>query len=322
MTGDGVAEVELGADPETGLLPFDQIYRPGLLAETDGGTGTWIDSGVDPCFVLEFDDSTYWGNPYWIGGGGFSPGICGGNLEGQEFTVPSDTTVDQLSSWVKLNPYWAQAPADSLHFAVQDVGVGPMVASGEAAAPSSVTIAPQWIHTSAFAPFTLLAGHQYRLIYSSPRSVTWAAYTIGTCEAFESDPFVINLTYEGTQCFQYSNNNGVTWMSDTLSDAPFEFSMVATPTLPVTPRPGPGVIGPRLYPEPSRSGERLYVGIQVGQVATKVSLFNLSGELVFTVTEGLGRGWISPPLLAPGIYLAMIETASGGRTLQKIAITQ
>jgi uncharacterized delta-60 repeat protein len=219
-----------GSTPFHRYIPYDQRYDG--AAESIYSDGSWTLPGRTLECVLDFSDTTSYGNPY-VNVSNYQ--VQGANCYGEYFRNTYGTVqVDHIGFFVKRS---GSTPNDDLLYVLENVTQTRVEAAGVLWSAAASQTGAQWVDVNLPAPVTLINGNVYRAWLKSPNSDTSNFYTVNSIRTTGGTSYN-QLTYDGDQSYeQQSADTGSTWpTSYTDTDIGFRFSygVPPTPTLTIT----------------------------------------------------------------------------------------
>ena len=211
---------------DSGLLPSNQRYLD-LRASTplnylipqnmttdnflntlrfDGSA--WELRNQQPVYVLGFDNGQYEGNPY---DSQAYRNIFSNRVEGEKFSLSSERSIVGVGLYLAKNNQ--QLPDDSLYVNLQDLTSGQTLVNEAFVLPEEVETSFAWINHHFASSITLLAGHQFSLVFSSPSSNNSSYFRILNL----ANPDILefnSLNWDGIEAFATRSANGGSSFTD------------------------------------------------------------------------------------------------------------
>ena len=186
---------------------------------TDNSGSSWVAQDTQPIYVLEYNDATFEGNPYYQN---TEINIYSTFYQGEIFTLSGgNKTVSSVGFYVKQKTN-AEPQADiivTLHDVTNDV----QLASKILATPADVTPAFAWHEVNFDSPIALTDGDQYRIYIHSSGTAIGQDYQIFTL-ANTNDASDNGINYLATNStYSFSNNSGTNWTDNNNQDVAFRF---------------------------------------------------------------------------------------------------
>jgi len=192
--------------PQNNMAPYDNTNDPYLTVHWNNGS-RWINSLLEPIFVIIYSDKTFKGNTYTENP---ETPIYRDLLAGQEFLVPGgDREVSGISFYTKKNTN--RDPADDLYVILYDITSGSQIDQGTLATADTISRNYEWRSYDFPAPVTLIDGYQYRIYLSSPGSDDRDYYLIYQLRNEDSIEFNSVNYLADTSVFSDSRNGGTSW---------------------------------------------------------------------------------------------------------------
>ncbi|GEM_PF-3045172 len=206
-----------GDTPFGQIIPVDQSIDPamGLLSYI----GMWAQNmSITPVFVVEYSDSTQYGNPF---DSAIQGSVYGTNYYSQYFTPSSNLVVNRVGTYL----YKYNSPTGDLNFVLYNDTAKVTVTAGTFAASAQVTSGmgnQAWVFADLGGNFSLYSGQNYRLIFYSPGSNSSNYYVIIADSAFNSATW--GITYAGLASYMaFSSDGGYTYSPQNGTDLAFQF---------------------------------------------------------------------------------------------------
>jgi hypothetical protein len=228
-------------------IPLDQSYAPQFNLLAFNGA-SWTTYG-DPALVLQYTDTSYWGDPYVEP---YVDGVYGTNLARQVFTADATCPIDHMDLNAQL---FNSAPGADLRYDLYDASTGVTLASGTVLTNGAGSGLPTWNPVN-FSAVTLQAGDTYYVTYSCPICVDGlhCYYGVGPYEGNSPPAAIQALSWQGTSGRrEVSLNNGASWTAYPDRDFGMRFSYTgASPTFTRTVSPT-WTASPVVTPTPTRT---------------------------------------------------------------------
>jgi len=199
------------------------ILNPDRYSRYYNGSA-WSDEGTysEPVYVLEFDDGTSEGNPYYSGSSA-SGNAYEENRPGEKINVLTTQNINGARIYIKETGN----AVDHLFYALYNISDGLEVVSGTAAYKTELTDSFQWWDVPFRSTYTLTAGKSYRFYLYSPLSLdTNNCYKISDLNTGNTgEPVFTSITFGGADtCFTKSADSGATWNNNDGKDLTYQFA--------------------------------------------------------------------------------------------------
>ncbi len=229
------------------IRPLDQTNDAGFLMLSSLNSGTsYIAQALTPAFLMEFDNGTFQGNPYYnlvqeaVHGGASPPSqaITDDFLSAESLdnTNASPLTVGSLGVYAdRAN---VLAPTDDLFYTLYETGTSTVLATGPAAFSPLLGSTPGWFFVNFPGPMVLKASNNYRLQFFSPGSRMDRPPLVFGAATDAISPYG-DASFRGSQAMAAaSTNGGGLFTTDIGKDLDFQM-MAASLTPTTTPSPVP-----------------------------------------------------------------------------------
>ncbi len=219
------------SQPNNLAIPVSQASDPNLDAIDFNGTA-WTSLASEPKFILGFTDGSYFGCPYdsYQIQQVYGMGATAVNVA-EHFVAPASVYAGSLGVWIKK----VGNPTGNLSYEVDDLTALQTLGGNPFITPAMVSTTDSWVDVPFSFPFTIPAGDQIRVWFSTPAGGTDAADYYEFDSSTTTGPST--LTFGGTNCYlESSSDGGSSWLANTAADMGFRFAIAPTPTPTWTPQ--------------------------------------------------------------------------------------